>query len=115
MILGGPDSSGFNSGGVPIAGNADRPDVTRSGPLPQDNRNPDVAFDRTYFRPALTGRVGASGRNQYYGPNVQNYDLALAKSFPLVAKLEGTRAYSFARIFSISSTTNFANPVRDNE
>src|SRR5207253_3546993 len=50
--MNGPDASGFNTGGGPgLGGWADRPDVTRSGPLPQNNRNPDRAFDTTYFRP----------------------------------------------------------------
>ena len=114
MISGGPDKSGFNSGGLPSGGNADRPDVTRTGPLPQDNRNPDAAFDKTYFQPALAGRVGTSGRNQYYGPGVQNYDFAATKSFPLSAKLgEGTRLQFRADFFNLFNHTNFANPIRD--
>src|SRR5205814_491012 len=79
----------------------------------QDNRNPDAAFDRTYFRPALAGRVGTSGRNQYYGPSVQNYDFAVAKSFPLAAKMGETRLQFRADFFNLFNHTNFANPVRD--
>jgi len=91
----------------------DRPDLTRSGPLTQDNRNPDVAFDKTYFSgtpPA--GRVGGSGRNQYYGPGLQNVDLSLAKNFPLFARLgEQTRLQFGSDFFNILNHTNFANPV----
>ena len=108
------DSSGFNSTGGPNGMNWDRPDVTRSGPLPQDNRNPDAAFDKTYFKVAPPGRAGTSGRDQYYGPGVQNYDLAVAKSFPLFAKLgEQTRLQFRADFFNLFNHTNFANPVRD--
>lgn len=115
VIMGGPDSSGFNSGGgASMGGNADRPDVTRSGPLPQNNHNPDAAFDRTYFAPALAGRVGTSGRNQYYGPALQNHDFAVAKSFPLSSKDgDGTRLLFRADFFNLLNHTNFSNPVRD--
>ena len=114
LIGGTADSSGFNSGQGASAGtNADRPDVTRSGPLPQDNGNPDAAFDKTYFKTATPGRPGTSGRNQYYGPGVQNYDFSAAKSFPLFAKLgEQTRLQFCADFFNLFNHTNFANPVR---
>src|SRR6266850_5487287 len=114
VITGGPDSSGFNSGQGAAGTNADRPDVTGSGPLPQDNRNPDAAFDKTYFKAAPAGRAGTSGRNQYYGPGVQNYDFAAAKSFPLFAKFgEQTRLQIRADFFNLFNHTNFANPLRD--
>jgi hypothetical protein len=71
------DFSGFNQLN-------DRPDVVGTGKLHQDNSNPDAAFDKTYFSATPpTGRVGTSGRNQYYGPHLMNYNFALAKVFPL--------------------------------
>jgi len=87
--------------------------VTRAGPFPQDNRNPDAAFDKTYFTTALlAGRVGTSGRNQYYGPGLQNYDFAAAKNFPLWGRLgEQTRLQFRADFFNLFNHTNFANPV----
>ena len=46
------DFSGFNTFN-------DRPDVIGSGVIKQDNRNPDAAFDTTYFaKTPPTGRVG---------------------------------------------------------
>lgn len=116
VVTGGPDSSGFNqaanSGLSPAAG--DRPDLANKGPLPQDNRDPDEAFDRTWFTPARAGRVGTSGRNQYYGPGLANYDLALAKSFRLWSGLgEQTRLEFRADFFNLFNHTNFANPVSD--
>ena len=116
VVTGLPDYSGFNSGGGGSAtGNGDRPDVTRAGSLTQHNRNPDAAFDKTYFSAALlAGRVGTSGRNQYYGPGVQNYDFSAAKSFALPAKLgEQTRLQFRTDFFNLFNHTNFANPVRD--
>jgi len=100
------------SGLSPAAG--DRPDVIKPGPLPQNNRNADAAFDRTWFAPALAGRVGTSGRNQYYGPGLQNYDFAVSKDFALAAKLgEQTRLQFRADFFNLFNHTNFANPVSD--
>src|SRR6266849_4002423 len=68
------DFSGFNQGN-------DRPDVVGTGSLLHTYGNPDAAFDFGYFGCAIdpvtkrlgcpnppAGRVGTSGRNQYYGP-----------------------------------------------
>ncbi|MBI1789652.1 MAG: TonB-dependent receptor [Acidobacteria bacterium] len=96
------DFSGFNQFN-------DRPDVTRAGPLSGDNRNPDAAFDKTYFAQAFAGRAGTSGRNQYRGPGLQNYDLSVAKSFALFG--ERTRLQYRADFFNVLNHTNFANPV----
>jgi hypothetical protein len=97
------DFSGFNQFN-------DRPDVVGSGPLHQNNGNPDAAFDTTYFsKKPPTGRVGNSGRNQYYGPSLSNYNFALAKVFPLGT--ERVRLRFRADFFNLFNHTNFANPV----
>jgi hypothetical protein len=111
------DFSGFNQFN-------DRPDVVGTGPLTQDNRNPDAAFDFTRFgcffdtvKSRLdcskgvppTGRVGTSGRNQYYGPGLSNYNFAVAKSFPLGTERVHLRFR--ADFFNLFNHTNFANPV----
>ena len=108
MVAGGAtDFSGFNNF-------TDRPDVTRNGRLPQDNRNPDAAFDKTFFRQAFAGRVGTSGRNQYYGPGVQNWDFAVLKNFPLGQHLgEQTSVQFRADFFNLFNHTNFSLPVAD--
>jgi hypothetical protein len=115
VVTGGPDSSGFNqasTGLSPAAG--DRPDLTKPGRLPQNNSNPEAAFDPTWFTPAFAGRVGTSGRNQYYGPGLENYDFAVAKDFQLWAKLgERTRLRFRADFFNLFNHPNFANPVSD--
>src|SRR5262245_6919887 len=97
------DISGFNLFN-------DRPDAIGSGRLPQNHSDPDKAFDKSYFGTTPTGRVGTSGRNQYYGPGLQNFDFALAKSFPFT---EQTRLQFRADIFNIFNHTNFSNPVNN--
>jgi hypothetical protein len=97
------DFSGFNQGN-------DRPDVVGTGHLQQNNSNPDAAFDKTYFSATPpTGRVGTSGRNQYYGPGLQNYNFAVLKSFPL--RTERVHLRFRADFFNLFNHTNFANPV----
>jgi hypothetical protein len=99
------DFSGFNQ--FNAAG--DRPDVVGTGPLHQHNSNPDAAFDTTYFKTPPTGRIGNSGRNQYYGPSLSNYNFSLAKVFPLGT--ERVRLRFRADFFNLFNHTNFANPV----
>ncbi|MBS1787173.1 MAG: carboxypeptidase regulatory-like domain-containing protein [Acidobacteria bacterium] len=111
VTTGGQDTSGFNqviAGGNPAGGN--RPDLARPGKLPQDNRNPDAAFDPSWFVSAFAGRVGTSGRNQYYGPGLYNHDFAIAKNFPLV---EQAHLQFRADFFNLFNHTNFANPISD--
>jgi hypothetical protein len=99
------DFSGFNQF-------ADRPDVVGAGQLIQNNRNPDAAFDTTYFsKTPPTGRQGTSGRNQYYGPDLVNYDFTAMKNFGMWH--ERTHLQFRADFFNIFNHTNFSNPVRN--
>jgi carboxypeptidase family protein len=99
------DFSGFNQFN-------DRPDVVGTGALHQDNSNPDAAFDKTYFSATPpVGRVGTSGRNQYYGPGLQNYNFAVAKSFSIAKTNERVRLRFRADFFNLFNHTNFANPT----
>jgi hypothetical protein len=103
VFNGSQDFSGFNQ-------LFDRPDVVGGGPLVQDNSNPDAAFDTAYFsKTPPAGRVGTSGRDQYYGPGLVNFDFAGAKNFPLRA--ERVRLQFRADFFNIFNHTNFSNPV----
>jgi Carboxypeptidase regulatory-like domain len=96
--------SGFNNGGN------DRPDIVGTGSLTQNNRSPDNAFDKTYFSTIPpTGRVGTSGRNQYYGPGLANYNFSTGKNFPLFGERFKLRFQ--ADFFNLFNHTNFANPV----
>ena len=97
------DFSGFNQFN-------DRPDVVGTGPLKLNTRNPDNVFDPSYFsKTPPTGRVGTSGRNQYYGPGLANYNFAAAKNFPLIG--ERVKLRFQADFFNLFNHTNFANPT----
>ncbi len=100
------DFSGFNQF-------SDRPDVVGTGALAQNNSNPDATFDKTYFSSLTTsphpGRQGNSGRNQYYGPGLQNWNFAASKLFPL--HTERVHLRFRADFFNLFNHTNFANPV----
>jgi hypothetical protein len=96
------DFSGFNQ-------TADRPDIIGSGTLPQNNTNPDAAFSTSYFSAVPpTGRVGTSGRNQYYGPGLVNYDFTALKSFAIWG--DRSRLTFRADFFNLFNHTNFSNP-----
>jgi hypothetical protein len=114
VVLGGPDTSGFNqatAGNSPNGGN--RPDVVKNGPLPQDNRAPDAAFDTSWFAPNGPGRNGTSGRNAYRGPGLQNLDFSVAKSFSIAGKDRGVTLQFRADFFNLLNHTNFAHPIAD--
>ena len=109
------DFSGFGQ-------QADRPDVVGSGPLATTYSNPDNAFNIAYFGCSRstgslvcptppTGRVGTSGRNQYYGPGLLNYDFTALKNFAVWG--ERTRLTFRADFFNLFNHTNFANPVHN--
>ncbi|MBV9744209.1 MAG: hypothetical protein JO099_10620, partial [Acidobacteriia bacterium] len=100
---GSQDFSGFNQFD-------DRPDVIGTGKLIQDNANPDAAFDPTFFsKTPPTGRVGTSGRDQYYGPHLVNFDFSTNKNFAL--HTERVRLQFRADFFNIFNHTNFSNPI----
>ncbi|HTS65417.1 MAG TPA: TonB-dependent receptor [Candidatus Acidoferrales bacterium] len=102
---GATDYSGFNQF-------IDRPDVIGAGKLTQNNSNPDNAFDTTYFsKTPPAGRVGTSGRNQYYGPGLVNFDFTALKNFAITR--ERVRLTFRADFFNIFNHTNFSNPVRN--
>jgi hypothetical protein len=115
VVTGGPDASGFNQanpGISPDGGN--RPNVAKPGPVPQNNRNPDAAFDPSWFTPNLAGQNGTSGRNLLYGPGLRNFDIALAKRFFPGPKAGDQTYIEFrADFFNAFNHTNFAKPIGD--
>jgi hypothetical protein len=114
VVTGGQDTSGFNQstpGTSPNGGN--RPNLMKNGPLPQDNRNPDAAFDQSWFGPNIAGQNGMSGRNQYYGPGMQNYNLSVGRSLPIPGRRDRGRVEARGDFFNLFNHTNFANPVAD--
>jgi len=109
----GPDTSGFNqaiSGISPQGEN--RPNLIKTGPLPQQNGNPDAAFDTSWFSPNTAGQDGTSGRNQYYGPGLANVDFSVARSFR-IRPGEGRQLEFRTDFFNLFNHTNFANPIAD--
>jgi hypothetical protein len=111
VVSGNPDSNGFNQSTAGVSPNGgNRPDVIRAGSLPKDYGNPDAAFDTTWFAPALAGRVGTSGRNQYYGPGLVNFDIAVSRGLRLSERAGAQIRVDF---FNLLNHTNFANPVAD--
>src|SRR5262249_43361538 len=99
------DYSGFNQ-------LFDRPDVIGTGKLAQNNSNPDAAFDTTYFsKTPPTGRIGTSGRNQFYGPGLVDWDLALLKNFAVWR--QRPKLQLRADFFNFFNHTNFSNPQRN--
>jgi hypothetical protein len=55
------------------------------------------------------GRQGTSGRNQYYGPGLQNWNFSTAKLFPL--RTERVHLRFQVDFFNLFNHTNFSNPV----
>ncbi|MGI8741005.1 MAG: carboxypeptidase regulatory-like domain-containing protein [Bryobacteraceae bacterium] len=113
------DFSGFNTF-------LDRPDIVGSGPLRIDRSNPDSFFDPAYFGKvagnplcsgssaasnvrvnsgcAPAGRVGTSPRNGFYGPGIINFDVTMAKHFPIH---EGFVLTFRTDAFNVANHTNF--------
>jgi hypothetical protein len=113
VVTGGQDTSGLNqaiSGISPQGGN--RPNLIKTGPLPQNNQNPDAAFDPSWFSPNTAGQDGTSGRNQYRGPGLANVDFSVARSFRL-SRGEERELQFRTDFFNLLNHTNFANPVAD--
>ncbi len=111
VVSGNPDSNGFNQSTAGVSPNGgNRPDLVKVGRPAQDNANPDGALDTSWFAPALAGRVGTSGRNQYYGPGLWNTDVAAARIFRLP---ESKQLQVRGDFFNLFNHTNFANPVAD--
>jgi hypothetical protein len=113
VFNGSQDFSGFNQFN-------DRPDIVGTGALPHNYSNPDAAYSFSYFGCAIvagkllcpnppTGRQGNSGRNQYYGPGLQNWNFSTAKLFPLGTERLHLRFE--ADFFNLFNHTNFSNPV----
>ena len=111
VVSGNPDSNGFNQATAGVSPNGgNRPDIVHAGALPTNYGNPDNAFDTTWFAPALAGRVGTSGRNQYRGPGLVNCDVAFARRIRPHGRLGAEVRTDF---FNVLNHTNFANPVAD--
>ena len=111
VVSGNPDSNWFNQSTAGVSPNGgNRPDTVRAGALPVNYDDPDAAFDTSWFSPALAGRVGTSGRNQYRGPGLVNLDVAVSRQIRLTERFSLRARADF---FNVANHTNFANPVAD--
>jgi len=112
VVSGGPDTSGFNQstqGNSPNAQN--RPNLLGAGPVSQNNRNPDAAFDTARFAASLAGQPGTAGRNILYGPGLSNINLAVTRAIGL--HRENLRLEFRAEFVNLLNHTNFAQPTAD--
>jgi hypothetical protein len=87
----------------------DLPDVA-TGPL-NLNSNPENGqpyFNTALFSPNALGTPGNASRRSFYGPGMFNFDIALAKSFPLTE----SKALQFRlETFNTFNHTQFFGPV----
>jgi hypothetical protein len=102
----GSGNNGVNGVGI------DRPDFT-PGPLPL-NHNP--RDDKSYFNASLfslpaLGTPGTSPRRFFYGPGIENFDLALLKNTHLTEskslefRLETFNAFNHAQFYGANSVS----------
>jgi len=96
----GSEPNGVNNFGV------DEPDFTR-GPLDlnQNPRNGQPYFNTALFSDNALGTPGTSKRRFFYGPGMDNYDMALLKKIPLTEskslqlRLEAFNIFNHAQFF----------------
>jgi carboxypeptidase family protein/TonB-dependent receptor-like protein len=96
----GSEPNGINNFGV------DEPDFTR-GPLELngDPRNGNAYFNTSLFSENALGTPGTSKRRFFYGPGMDNYDVALLKKIRLTEsksfqiRLEGFNVFNHAQFF----------------
>lgn len=97
----------FDSGGITIAGGADRPNRIASGNLPADRRTVDRWFDLSAFQLQPQYTYGNSGRGILFGPTLNNLDLSLAKFFQVT---ERVRMQFRFESFNFTNTPAFDPP-----
>ncbi len=99
----GTQPDGVNGYGV------DLPDATR-GPLQlnHDPRNGQPYFNTSLFNLQPLGQLGSAARRSFYGPGMQNFDIALLKS----VSLGESRALQFRlETFNTFNHTQFFGPT----
>lgn len=72
---------------------------------PRDRKVP--YFNPSYFVPEPRGQVGNAMRRFFSGPGIDNYDMALQKSIPIIGE---KRAMFRAEAFNIFNHAQFNNP-----
>ncbi len=119
FISGAPLGVGFSTtSAVDITGSADlgaRIVALGSPVLPKNERTFSRFFDTSVFRLPAVGTLGNTGKTVLRGPGINNWDSALAKSFPLHEKVrlqfrcEAYNAFNHTQFSTINTTAQF-NP-----
>lgn len=86
-------------------------DCLRDGNLPSDSRTIDRWYDTTAFSAPSPARLGTCGRNTVRGPNLVNFDIALARTFAYFG--EGRNLELRWEIFNMFNTPQFGLPERN--
>jgi hypothetical protein len=100
----GAEPNGINNYGI------DEPDYS-GGPLKLNHnpRNGTPYFDSAQFSENALGTPGTSRRRFFYGPGMDNYDMALLKKLPLTEskslqlRLEGFNVFNHTQFFGPQS------------
>jgi hypothetical protein len=109
---GGADTNGLNQFDIGNASQSNaRPNINPAcaNGISQNNRNHAAAFNTACFIASTApGVIGNESRDKYTGPGLQNWDVAVLKSFPITERVR----FSFrSDFFNIFNHTNYANPV----
>ena len=106
----GAEPNGINNYGV------DEPQYT-PGPLDLNSnpRNGQPYFNTSLFSPQHMGQPGNARRRFFYGPGIDNYDMALLKSVPLTEskslqfRFEGFNLFNHAQFYGPASVNGNIN------
>jgi hypothetical protein len=106
----GAEPNGINNYGV------DEPEFT-PGPLDLNSnpRNGKSYFNTSLFSPQPLGTPGNARRRFFYGPGLDNYDIALMKSVPLTEskslqfRMEGFNVFNHAQFFGPAAVNGNMN------
>ena len=105
--------NGINNNGV------DTPDYTPGAlSVNRNPRNGRPAFNTTLFTLPQLGEIGTARRRFFYGPGINNFDMALEKTVPftesksLQFRLEGFNVFNHAQFFGPQSVDgNISSPT----
>ncbi|MGC8761809.1 MAG: hypothetical protein ACP5VC_17780, partial [Bryobacteraceae bacterium] len=110
FITGAPFTPGFSTtDGQDITGSSEDARVTIIGDtyLPKDKRTFERNFNTAAFARTPLGSFGNAGQNSMYGPGVNNWDIAVAKRFPLFG--EGRFVQFRGEFFNAWNHTQFSS------
>jgi len=116
FITGGPRSVGFSTvDNEDITGGGDdvRIIVTGNPVLPRGDRSFDRFFNTSVFARPPSGSIGNASRVVYYGPGINNWELAFFKNIPIENKAtfqfrwEMYNAFNHTQFAGVDSTARF--------